>query len=714
MKYLAHVDAKSGREQPLLSHLTQTAEKAQLFASAFDAQSDAFLCGLLHDIGKYSAAFQKRIRGAEIKVDHSTAGAVEARRLQRVAAAFCIAGHHCGIPDCGNRTDDPGMATLLARTKRVIGKDIEDYSSYHDEVDPFIKMDETNRTTSSAEEAYFYTHMLYSCLVDADWLDTEAFVKNGAVDRATGVSLKDLSSMLDVALRDYQYPKSPLNILRCEIQNSLINAGQQAKGLFTLTVPTGGGKTVSSMAFALRHALKNGLRRIIYVIPYTSIIEQTQKKFVEIFGAENVIAHYVNVVYDVDENGELSDIDKRRQLATENWDAPIILTTSVQFFESLFSNRSSHCRKLHNIADSVIIFDEAQMLPVNYLIPCVWAITELVKHYGCTGVLCTATQPALDRLINKYLPGGATELCPNIQDPTGVFKRVTYRYDGVLSDEELAARLAGENGVLCVVNSRRQAQIIFQLLPPEGRYHLSTTMTAVHRRTTLDEIRARLKDGKICRVVSTSLIEAGVDVNFPCVYRAVSGLDSIIQAGGRCNREGNNSAETSIVHVFDSETKAPPNLAQNIGATQSIMRRFTDFSCAGAIEAYYSLLLYELKDEYALDEKRIMDLIGKEMAFEKIAQVFHLIEDDTVAVYIPIGAGGELTGKLLNDGPDRDLLRKLGPYAVSIRKSDYRKYEEIGVVKMVSDNTAVLLDTDYYNEETGLALSPEGGKAVFG
>lgn len=709
MKYLAHTDPESGRQQLLIDHLNRTAALSKQFAECFQAGEAAYRCGLLHDIGKYSSAFQHRIRGSNIRVDHATAGAVEAYRLGDGAAAFCIAGHHGGIPNLGSRTDASG--TMCARVRSRCGKEIADYSAFAEEV--VIPSAETpKKYSSSREDAFFYAHMLYSCLVDADWLDTEYFMRDAAVARGTGMPLAVLSKKLDAYVSRWWETTEPINLRRCSILRQLMDAAPRKAGLYTLTVPTGGGKTVSSMAFALRHALLHAQRRIIYVIPYTSIIEQTQAVFEEIFGPENVVAHYANVTYRTDENGDLSDRDNRRYLASENWDAPIILTTSVQFFESLFGNRPSNSRKLHNIASSVIIFDEAQMLPVNYLSPCVWAITQLVKKYNCTGVLCTATQPSLDSLIRNDLPAGASELSKNADENHDFFRRVCYRYDGNLSDKALVAQLSSEPSVLCIVNSRQQAQQLFIHLPEEGRYHLSTTMTAVHRRETLDEIRRRLKSGETCRVISTSLVEAGVDVDFPCVYRAVAGLDSVIQAAGRCNREGKRPTAESIVHIFDTDAKSPEALKQNIAATRRVLAHHTDLASAAAIEEYFQFLLYTLKGSEALDEKNIMGQIRENMAFHTVATSFHMIESNTITVYIPLGAGKTLTDTLLYSGPSRSLMRELGQYAVSVYTQNYQKLDSAGAVMQITENTAVLLNLSYYDAHTGLALAPEGGEAL--
>lgn len=736
MKYIAHRSPEDGREQPLIDHLTAVAEFAASFAEPFGASEAAYRCGLLHDIGKYSELFQRRVRGAAIHVDHSTAGALEARERNDAAAAFCVAGHHGGLPDRGERTAAPGDRTLSARFKRRPGVEIEDYSAYRQEV-TLPTAETPKQFLESRTAAFFYAHMLYSCLVDADWLDTERFMSNGVVQRGTGDSLPELLHKLEQYIAsEWKDATGSINIRRSEILHTLMEAGNRPRWIYTLTVATGGGKTISSMAFALRHAIHTGARRVIYVIPYTSIIEQTQAVFEKIFGAENVVAHYANVTFKTDENGDMADADKRRYLATENWDAPIILTTAVQFFESLFANRSSKCRKLHNIANSVIIFDEAQMLPVNYLRPCLYAISELTRNYGCTTVLCTATQPSLEKLLKEFwtdMPPMA-ELCPSSPEADECFRRVSYSYDGNLSNDELSRCLTDEKQVLCVVNNRKQAQVLFNLLPEEGSFHLSTTMTGEHRRVVLKEVRQRLKDGKVCRVVSTSLIEAGVDVDFPTVYRAMAGLDSIIQAAGRCNREGKHSADESIVHIFDSETAPPRVLEQNISAAKHVLQNFSDIASPEAIKSYFIRLFHKEKDGTALDEKNILQLIDKDMAFETVAKSFRLIENTGYTVYIPLDwddltrtegneakygnpvpteSGADLTEKLRKNGPSRELLRKLGKYSVSVYERDYANMRDAGTIECISEDAAILLDITQYKEKIGLDLCPEVGRAIF-
>lgn len=712
MNWIAHRIPETGQEQSILEHLTNTAALAAQFAAPFAAEAMAFQCGILHDIGKYSSSFQRRIRGSSEKVDHSTYGAQVALTQKRnPMTAFCVAGHHSGLPDGGNRKaaaqDD---ATFWGRMLRAQSGGLADSCAYQTEV-TVPEASPPSGLCNDNGSAFFFTRMLYSCLVDADFLDTEHFMSGGKVQRKISAKA-DISICLE-KLEAYVAPwwnaTNDLNKKRSEILQELLQNGSMARGLFSLTVPTGGGKTVSSMAFALRHAKAHGLRRVIYVIPYTSIIEQTQDVFNQIFGAENVVAHYANAIYDTNENGNICD---KRYLATENWDAPIILTTAVQFFESLFSNRSSRCRKLHNIADSVLVFDEAQMLPVPYLKPCVWAMAQLVQNYGCSAVLCTATQPSLDRLFQSILPSyPVRELCTQVMETHLFFRRVVFQYEGVLSDAALAAQLNGHSRVLCIVNNRKQAQALFTQLAPDARFHLSTAMTPAHRRSVLAEIRKRLQNKQPCRVIATSLVEAGVDVDFPSVYRAIAGIDSMIQAAGRCNREGKEPRENSIVHLFDTPQKAPEMLAQNIAAARHVMRKYEDIASPKAIKTYFELLYYTLKGEAALDQKQILaEMNSNRFAFESVAHQFKLIESAEYTLYIPRDEGAALIAQLRKNGPSRALLRALGQVSVGVYPWHFKELYATGAVEQISENTAVLLDGSLYDADIGLIFGSKEGQ----
>ncbi len=703
--YLSHI-SKDGRKQTVLEHLTGTGELCADFASAFDAREQGLLAGMAHDLGKYSDAFQHRLQGDPRQVDHSTAGAVECIKLGQADAAFAVMGHHGGLPDGGARDDNEEEPTFYGRIRKGVTGKLEPYEAWRAEV----TLPQAPRPVfSDPLDEMFFIRMLYSCLVDADFLDTEAFME-GNERQWCGEVIKALDDRLQDHISRWFPPENELNRERCTALLRCLEEGEkQSPGLFTLTVPTGGGKTVASLAFALRHARVHGLRRVIYVIPYTSIIEQNTKVFREILGEENVLEHHSGVLYDIEDESRPENVRLAR--ATENWDMPVVVTTAVQFFESLFADRSSKCRKLHNLAKSVIIFDEAQMLPVPYLRPCVFAISQLVKRYGASAVLCTATQPALDGIFREFLPDRpALELCPNGVFHQEVFQRVTFRREGKLSWEELAGHLNGQRQALCVVNSRKSAQTVYALLNKDGAFHLSTLMFPAHRKEKLDEIRARLKAGLPCRVVSTSLIEAGVDVDFPAVFREEAGLDSILQAAGRCNREGKRPAGESVVTVFQGEEPSPLLFDASIAAGREAMKQFDRLDSPEAIHCYFRELL-DLKGPQVLDQKGILTMIEREaMPFRKVSERFRLIDSETKTVYVPLGEGEELVRRLRSGERSLELFRALGQYGVSVYPNHFAALDRAGALELLEDEATVLTDLALYDNDTGLSLTADEGR----
>lgn len=702
--YLAHID-EAGREQSIATHLSCVAEMAGSFAAAFDAEQQGFLAGMAHDIGKYSDAFQKRLHGGA-PVDHATAGAQVLWNKKQPYAAFCVAGHHTGLQNLGSRVDTGEDATMLGRMK----KQLEDYSAFQKEISVPSAVPPKYCGKDMLSDSFF-VRMLFSALTDADFLDTEEFMSGGR--ETIGESIPELYKRFNKAIAEWFPPQNELNRKRCEILNACMQSGgDDNAGLYSLTVPTGGGKTVASMGFALEHALAFNKKRIIYVIPYTSIIEQTAQKFREIFGDENVLEHCSGAQVDLCDTEDAQAVQMAK--STENWDAPIIVTTAVQFFESLFGNRSSRCRKLHNIANSVVIFDEAQMMPVPFLKPCVYSIAELVKNYHVTALLCTATQPALESIFQSFLPNQTIrEICPGDLMNASVFERVKICGTQETTWEELAENLNSCHQVLCIVNSRKNAQNVYERLEPNGAYHLSTLMCPCHRREQLEQIRRRLKDGEPCRVVSTSLIEAGVDVDFPKVFREEAGLDSVIQAAGRCNREGKRDVQQSVVTVFKTDTPPPPMFAIPIGAARLTQKHFSQMDSREAIQFYFQNL-FELKGDELLDAKRILPrLRSGTFPFEDIARDFHLIENDTRTIYIPWEAGAELIERLRSGERSKKLFRKLDLYAVNVYPNHFKLLHEAGELQVLDDNIAILIDENLYSEKTGLSLEADSGKALF-
>lgn len=714
MEFVTH-RREDGTFQPLKEHIENVGERAAQFAAAFDAAEHGREAGLLHDIGKYSSKGQKRQRDPEhtSKVDHSSAGAQEAFRRKDPMAAFAVAGHHGGLPDFGSRGDTDGGTLCSRLNKPLTGGD--DPSAWKQEIvlPSSIPMPSWAVNCQEGRVQALYTRMLFSCLVDADFLDTEAALQ-GQQPRSGYASLEELLQKLQSHVAPWlKKPKNELCAKRSTILRSCLQGGEREKGLYTLTVPTGGGKTVSSLAFALTHAVRHDMKRVVYVIPYTSIIEQNAKVFAEILGPENVLEHHSQTEL-ADEKGDSETLEaRRRRLACENWDAPVIVTTAVQFFESLYAAKTSRCRKLHHLANSVMIFDEAQTLPVPFLKPCVSAIGELVRHYGVTAVLCTATQPELGRLFNELAPElSIREIAPEPDELFEFFRRVSFQQEGQLANEELAARMTETEQVLCIVNTRKRAREIFQLLPEEGRFHLSTLMTPQDRKRVLDAVRERLKERKPCRVVSTSLVEAGVDVDFPAVWREVAGLDSILQAAGRCNREGKKSAAESIVHIFHADGRIPRMLKLNVAAAESVLADYEDVNTRPAIHAYFQTLLWA-KGDAALDEKNILQSESS-FTFCETAERFHLIDANTVTIYIPAKADAADIQALRDGQFSKALLRRLSKGAVNLYAQECSKLAEGGVVELhADDGYAILLNGKLYSDECGLEIGSEGGEGFF-
>lgn len=717
MIYIGH-KREDGKIQPLAEHLMGVGEMAAKFADSFGAGKHAERTGLLHDVGKYGENAQRRQRDPENvpKVDHSTAGALEAFALRDLFAAFSIAGHHGGLKNLGSmKSATPSDGTLCGRLKKQLD---DNCSLWKEDISIDGRASVVPAWLNSADNYArgFYTRMLFSCLVDADYLDTEAFMQDEAAPRGGGASLDVLFFRLKKHVEPWLSPgpgeeTTALNRKRSDILTKCLAGDWFERGLYTMTVPTGGGKTISSLAFALSHAVEHGLSRVIYVAPYTSIIEQNAQVYAEIVGADNVIEHHSNVDFKDDVDDAASDRERRRQLATENWDAPIVVTTAVQFFESLHGARTSQCRKLHNLSNSVILLDEAQMIPIAYLRPCVAALSELVRHYGATVVLLTATQPALTDLFREFAPELAVrEVCDDVAGLYDFFKRVHFIHEGTQSEATLAERLNEADQVLCIVNSRKRAQNLYALLKEDCRFHLSTLMTPAHRRAVIAEVKRRLKAGESVRLVSTSLIEAGVDVDFPSVWREEAGLDSILQAAGRCNREGGRPADDSLVHVFTCEGAVPPMFRQQVGATHTAMDAHESFDGLDSIETYFKAL-YKFAGR-SVDKRDILALL-KELAFADVAASFKLIDQDTVTIYIPTDENARDIDMLRRGQLSRALMRRLGQNAISVFRPHYTALYAIGKLELTPDGLSILADETQYSQCTGLSLDADAGAALF-
>ncbi len=726
--WIAHING-AGEIQTIKEHLLGTAERARQFTSEFGCGDVGYLCGLMHDIGKYSAEFQKRIRDPEHtrKVDHSTAGAKELRQmcLGNIPMAMAVAGHHSGLLDGGlEKQALPQDGTFYGRLKG----NVPEYGEWKRDIMP-LKASIPAFCATGKHPVFtmsFFIRMLYSCLVDADYLDTEAFMGAKGARRGEYDSFGELLGKF----RRYIEPWMGRTVFENEkqgqlcrnrtriLQDCMEKGGALGKGIYTLTVPTGGGKTTASLGFALKHVNAHKMKRIIYVIPYTSIIDQNAAIFSDILGEENVLEHHSGVLYEMAEDMAQDTVAYRKVLATENWDKPVIVTTAVQFFESLYSCKSAKCRKLHNIANSVIIFDEAQTLPVAYLEPCVAAISELVANYGSTAILCTATQPALEGIFEKYLPDLVMrEICEDSGNMYEVFRRTCIKDIGTLSLQDLVEGLAGKQQYLCIVNKRKTAQEIYGQIEQEGAYCLTTLLYPADRKEKIVQIRERLAQGLPCRVIATSLVEAGVDLDFPEVFRQEAGLDSVIQAAGRCNREGKRQAEESVVSVFRLEDNRSRYLDQNISAYQWVQKKYKDVASKEAV-TYYFQFYRELLGQENLDQKGILKTMekgidGKCFPFATVAGKFHLIDHDTAAIYIPLEEGEALAEEVLAGKADRNTFRKLGQYAVNVYPDHLKALWDGGCLEQIGDSGFVLRDMSKYCMDTGLQMDVDTGIGIF-
>lgn len=696
MPFFAHSRDGQAQDQwqKLHEHLASTANKANEFAAAFSSAEWGSFCGLLHDLGKYSSAFQKRLEGDKKTVDHSLAGALEAMDFLRERGldgfayilAHVISGHHTGLADGVSQNSES-----VSLRERLNAKDkLPDYAAWKAEISlphnklslpPFPKTDDRNTLFFSL---FFWTRMLYSCLVDADFLDTEAFLQPGKAKlRDAYPPLEKLHAALNTHLEKLSASAKPgtVNTERAKVLDACRRAALLEQGLFSLTVPTGGGKTLSSLAFALDHAARHGLRRIIYVIPYTSIIEQTAGVFRTAFGpelAEAVVEHHSNAVDSDTKIAEDADWDEdARTLAFENWDAPIIVTTAVQFFESLFAARSSRCRKLHRIAGSVVVLDEAQNLPTPLFRPCLAAVNELSGMYKTSIVLCTATQPEVGmKPWNRNGLENVREIVPDVPELFEKLERVTVEFIDEMEEASLAARLAAHERALCIVNTRAEARDICEQLQASLRkrqalFHLSTWMCPVHRKKILARIRSMLRDPTEppLLVIATSLVEAGVDLDFPVVYRAMTGVDSIAQAAGRCNREGR--LERGQAFVFDLPRRVRGEQARRRSATECVRRAGVPVLSPQATTLYFAEL-HSLVGSESLDKKDILKRAAEHadqglFPFRSLARDFRFIENYELPLLIPCNDAARAEMERLRTGEtDRDLYRRLQQWTVEV------------------------------------------------
>lgn len=718
-EYYAHSKENRPPEewQRLDDHLNNVAHMASQFAVFFNAGTWGNLAGENHDAGKGVKSWQAWLRKVNSVNDefapfysghpkHAIHGAKRLFQYSKEAGkllSYCIAGHHGGLPNWFGEE----LVSLKSRLNSELSKiDFQLKEPKFDKTLPF-----NIESKNFGFQLQFFIRMIFSCLVDADYLDTEeALDKSKSEWRSTYPSLEALDSLFWNSLNEMCGKATPtaVNLQREIVLNDCLNAALLSPGLFSLTVPTGGGKTLSSLSFALKHAKKHRKRRVIYIIPFTSIIEQNASVFRKVLGEDSVLEHHCNFIPD--------DADWKSRLASENWDAPVIVTTNVQFFNSFFGNRPSVCRKLHNVAESVIIFDEVQTIPVEKLKPCLEVLKELTLNYGVTAVLCTATQPAIE-YSEQFTSGlkNVTEIVQDVPALFGALKRTKETFIGKINEVELSKKLIEHDQVLCIVNTRKQALDVFDLLPAiEGNYHLSALMYPSHRSRQFDEIRTRLKNKLPCRVISTQLIEAGVDVDFPFVYRAIAGMDSIAQASGRCNREGNN--DCGDVFVFKFEDGTPPGFfRQTAQCAEQLFEKFAgQFLEPNCIREYF--LGYYWINNNRMDSDGIVELCNQgckgDIQFKDIAE-FQMIKTATIPIIIALEKEAvDLVNRLDFIEHGAFVLRKLQRYSVQIYK--YQMDALAGWLENPKPGIFVLRSPELYSDKTGLVCKQPEGEAFFG
>lgn len=689
----------------------------------FGAENAGQILGLLHDLGKIKPAFQAKLAGKENDAPHSGEGALILHQAGGFARclAGAIAGHHGHLPN-----PEPLKRRLESTTAVPLPKWCACPQSLAEMQPPSRVFQDRDW---SAYRLQFLVRMLYGCLTDADDRETAAFY-----ERAEGKPASARPRVLDgthKAAFDAHMATltgtGPVNDLRRRVLDHARFKAREAPGLFTLTVPTGGGKTLTSLGFGLDHAMQHGLRRLIYVIPYTSIVEQTADVFGKALGGDAVLEHHSAAEWDGEDESEA----EQRKVMGASWDVPVVVTTAVQFFESLYAARKKRCRKLPSLARSVIVLDEAQTLPLALLRPCLAALTELVEGYGTSVVLCTATQPALTRSSGFLAPEALAEAHEIAPDPPALFaalKRVAVHDVGAMDDAALAARMQAEAQALLIVDNRLQARALFDAIRDvPGAAHLSTLMTPAHRRAVLDDIRQRLKDGLPVRLVSTSLIEAGVDVDFPVVLRAAAGIDSVAQAAGRCNREGRLDG-LGRVELFRSEHAAPPAIEQFAAIGRAVLADHGDDPIGQeAVNAYFRRL-WEAYGEEALDAQEVGSTVkwagilnairknGPNCPFEDIEAAFRIIPGGQKTVIIRDGRWG-VDAQDLRDASfagARKLARLAQPFSVNVPYGLWRELWARGLVQwwrpdLFDEQFAVLASSDIYDDAAGLSAGETGG-----
>lgn len=701
-------------------HLKGVAKMAASFAGQFGLSSWGYVLGLLHDKGKERAAFQQYIRRENglptddpKKYDnhtHAFVGGILAKELMGMGVLNLLANqiisHHTGLHDYV----DVENTLKEKQLPEEISRDHIDTSLLYKELRDLGYL----TSKENAKHLHHLSRMLFSCLVDADRLDTERFMDVESWQKRGGLTeLADLLPKLEAYMQKLQLhaADAEVNRVRRQVQALCSKASTGEKGFYSLTVPTGGGKTLSSLLWAMKHAVRHGMNRIIIAIPYTSIIVQTAGLLKDIFGEENVLEHHSN--FNPDDIKE-EKIREKAKLATENWDYPIVVTTNVQLFESMFSNRPSDCRKLHNIVHSILILDEVQMLPTDFLQPMVDALKAYQRMFGISVLLTTASQPVLTGLIEGTNPKAGFEGIEHVIEIIPVelalhdkLRRVKLEIeDNGKTYDEIAVKVSEYNKVLCIVNTRKDAKELYDRLPDEGvKLHLSRMMCPAHVQETIGNLKALLKDESqpIVRVITTQLVEAGVDIDFPVVFRQEAGLDSVLQAAGRCNREGRNAIGYTFVFSLAADKRVPQGSMAMANHARRNLPVDSDWFAPATMNAYFRQLYCRTN---TFDKKDIKHWLYKptELCFKTASHAFRLIDDDSVNVIVNWENSMNLVEELKETGCTYSLMKQLAQFTVGVRAKDFKLLVDYGAVEEILEGIYVLADREQYDRVTGLSL----------
>lgn len=701
-------------------HQKGVAKMSASFAGQFGLSSWGYVLGLLHDKGKERAAFQQYIRKSNgLPADdkkrydnytHAFVGGILAKEFMGMGGLNLltnqIISHHTGLHDCV----DVEKILKEKHLPEEVHKDAIDTSMLYKE----LREAGCLKSKENDKHLHHLSRMLFSCLVDADRLDTERFMDIESWQKRGGsVTLVGLLPRLEAYTQKLQLnaADTKVNRIRRKVQEQCCKTSLGEKGFYSLTVPTGGGKTLSSLLWAMKHAVSHAMNRIIIAIPYTSIIVQTAGLLKEIFGEENVLEHHSNFNPD-----DIKDEEKREKakLATENWDYPIIVTTNVQLFESMFSNKPSDCRKLHNIVNSVIILDEVQMLPINFLQPIVDSLKAYKEMFGVSVLFTTASQPVLSGLIEGTNPKVGFKGIEHIMEIIPAefalhdeLRRVKLEIDDKRKTyDEIAAKVSEYDKVLCIVNTRKDAKELYDRLPDDGvKLHLSRMMCPVHVHETIGKIKALLKDETlpVVRVIATQLVEAGVDIDFPVVFRQETGLDSVLQAAGRCNREGKNAVGHTFVFSLAAEKRTLPPSIKEANYARLNLPADSDWFAPSTMTAYFRQLYCRTN---TFDEKDIRHWLYKptELYFETASEAFRLIDDNSVNLIVNWKNSMELVEKLKESGCTYPLMKQLAQFTVGVRSKDFKQLNSYGVIEEILEGIYVLTDRAQYDKITGLSL----------